>query len=403
VVALLAAWPLVASAATVTPADRVQQHIIVREEPTRESAEVGKLRKNEQAELLEAPPFWYKVRLPSGEIGYVSKAWSRLIDAAPTPAAPAVPATSVTAFNIHFLDVGTGDSAIIDIGDREVVIDGGDSVRVLHDYCARTGVIQDPIELAVVTHGDSDHWKGLNRLLGFDGQASHVHRLKEFWEPGYSRDCSQLDSYDEFIADVRGSVPAGGFHRPLETSHAPAAKTHRLEPFSLADVPGLTITVLHTEANPTATDCAYRINDASIVLLIEVSGVRFLFTGDANGKERDEPGPGTPGHVEQQLLALNAANPGALKADVLKVPHHGSETASTQAFIDAVDPKFVIISASTKHHLPKDTVVHRYENAQRVILQTDAHRENDQDHIVCSGSGPGQVDCNFRDVLDDGG
>jgi beta-lactamase superfamily II metal-dependent hydrolase len=83
------------------------------------------------------------------------------------------------------------------------------------------------------------------------------------------------------------------------------------------------------------------------------SGSRFLFTGDANGKERNEQGPGTPGHVELQLLNLEAGNPGTLKADVTKVPHHGSETANTQQFINAVNPRFVVISASNIHHLPR--------------------------------------------------
>jgi glyoxylase-like metal-dependent hydrolase (beta-lactamase superfamily II) len=63
--------------------------------------------------------------------------------------------------------VGTGDSAIIDIGDKEIVIDGGLTTKVLSDYVARTGIIDGPIELLVLTHADSDHWTGLRRLLGF--------------------------------------------------------------------------------------------------------------------------------------------------------------------------------------------------------------------------------------------
>jgi beta-lactamase superfamily II metal-dependent hydrolase len=54
-------------------------------------------------------------------------------------------------FAVHFLDVGTGDAAIIDIGETEVVIDGGDSVRVLTDYVTQTGIIDGAIELLVVT------------------------------------------------------------------------------------------------------------------------------------------------------------------------------------------------------------------------------------------------------------
>ena len=118
------------------------------------------------------------------------------------------------------------------------------------------------------------------------------------------------------------------------------------------------------------------------------------------GKKRKEKSPGTPLHVEKKLLDLEANHPGTLKAHVLKVPHHGSETASTQTFIDAVNPDFAIISASTKHHLPKETVVQRYQNGQRIILQTDANRENNRDHIICAKAGDA-IDCNFEDVLNE--
>jgi competence protein ComEC len=79
-----------------------------------------------------------------------------------------------------------------------------------------------------------------------------------------------------------------------------------------------------------------------------------------------------------KLLALEQAHPGTLKAHILQAPHHGSETANTQAFIDAVNPDFVIISASTNHHLPKDTVIERYRHGERVILRTDVNREKDR-------------------------
>lgn len=149
----------------------------------------------------------------------------------------------------------------------------------------------------------------------------------------------------------------------------------------------------------TLTTRAYRINNASIVLTAEIFGHRFLFTGDANGKERDEASPGTPGHIEERLLELEAILPGALQAEVIKVPHHGSETASTQAFIDSVDPEFVIISASTKHHLPEETVVDRYSDGQRMILRTDDHPPNDTDHIICFQDQLGALDCNFEEIL----
>lgn len=387
---LLALGPLPAMADKITPSERVTSHVNVREEPSSDSVTVGKLRVGEQADLLASVPHWYKIRLPDGIVGFVSKGWTKLV-----PDGQGVPQ-----FQVYFLDVGTGDSAIIDVGETEIVIDGGDSVKVLHDFAARTGIIDGPIELVVVTHGDSDHWKGLTRLLGFDGRASNPRRVLEFWEPGYNRDCKRLASYDAFISDV-GVMQGIRVKRPLEAAHPPATATGRAEPVVLPTVPSVTLTVLNTDSTPEAAnnDCAYLINNASIVLMVEISGFRFLFTGDANGKERNQPGKVTPSHIEAKLLALERAHPGTLKADVLKVPHHGSETASTQEFIEAVDPQFVIISASTKHHLPREAVVGRYRDGPRVILRTDANRESDRDHIVCFRGAEQTLECNYLDVI----
>ena len=232
------------------------------------------------------------------------------------------------------------------------------------------------------------HWKGLTRLLGFDGQATDSHTALEFWEPGYNRLCNPLASYDQFISDVQG-MSGITVRRPLATTHTPSDVSGQVNSFTLPSVPGVTLTLLHSSSDPDASngDCSYRANNASIVLMVEVSGFRFLFTGDSNGKEREESSPGTPGHVEAKLLALESQFPETLKADVLRVPHHVSETASTQAFIDAINPTIAVISASTLHSLPKDTVVQRYDNVQRTILRADRDRSSDNDHVVCTAVG----------------
>ena len=159
VIAFILACVATAKAAKVVPSERVTNFVIVREEARGDSAAVGRLRPGDEADLLSSEPAWHRVRLLDGTEGFVSKSWTRV-----TPDGFLAPS-----FEVHFLDVGTGDSAIIDIGDREIVIDGGDSARILRDYAAETGIINGPIELLVVTHADTDHWRGLTRLLGFDG------------------------------------------------------------------------------------------------------------------------------------------------------------------------------------------------------------------------------------------
>lgn len=394
---IIISWSSGSYADRVTPKSTVVTGVNVRESASSSSVSLRMLGPGESLPYDSSVPRWHRVRLGDGRFGFVSKRWTEVI---PDPIT-----SSATQFAIHFIDVGTGDAAIIDMGDREIVIDGGNSTRVLNAYAERTGIIDGPIELVVVTHGDTDHWKGLRRLLGFDGVVDNPRTVQEFRDAGYNRDCNPASSggrrnYLRFIEDTRGIVPQARFRRPLQTHHAPAAVSGTPQPFTLPSLPGVTFTVLHTDANPTTGSCSYKINNASIVLMIEIDGVRFLFTGDANGKERDEASPGTPGHVEQRLLALEQAHNGTLKADVLKVPHHGSETASTQAFIDAVDPRFVIISASSTHHLPRDTVITRYDNGNRVILRTDQERPNDNDHIICRKVDE-QLTCNFADVFNE--
>jgi competence protein ComEC len=382
-----------AASPQVTPSERVVNAVNVREEPTVASPILGELRPGEKAELVVSVPHWHRARLLDGTEGFVSKAWTDIVEEHAGP----------LQFQIHFLDVGTGDAAVIDIGETEIITDGGDSPRVLYDYAQRTGLIDGDIELVVVTHADTDHWRGLVRLLGFDGIHPDPPLVVEFWEPGYDRDCRPLASYDAFIANV-ANLPGILFRRPLEDSFPPATQTGRIESFTLPSIPEVTFTVLHTAAQPEASnnDCAYRINNASIALMVEIDGFRFLFPGDANGKERAEPSPGTPGHVEELLLALEDSHPGVLRADVLKVPHHGSETASTEAFIDAVDPTYAIISASTRHHLPRHSVLERYElDGLRVILRTDVDRRNDNDHIVCYPDMDRVLQCNYADVLEE--
>jgi hypothetical protein len=67
---------------TVVPSEAVVKGVIAREEARVDSNRVGKLKPNESAELLENVPYWYRVRLGDGAVGYVSKRWTDLIPAA---------------------------------------------------------------------------------------------------------------------------------------------------------------------------------------------------------------------------------------------------------------------------------------------------------------------------------
>src|SRR6185436_597907 len=84
-------------------------------------------------------------------------------------------------------------------------------------------------------------------------------------------------------------------------------------------------------------------NNASSVLKLTYVQHSLLFMGDAEGKDRGDA-PDTPKFAEEILLH----DPAKLKATVLKIAHHGSETSSSLPFINAVDPDYVVVMSGRK-------------------------------------------------------
>ena len=152
-------------------------HVKIRLAADGDSTQIGTLQPGEHLEYVTSVTSWHKVRLGTGQEGFVIKRWTQVI---PDP----LDLTAATQFAVHFIDVGTGDATIIDMGDREIIIDGGNFPNDLRNYADEAGIIDGPIELLILTHADADHWKGLVRLLGFDGVADNPPKVLEFWEPG---------------------------------------------------------------------------------------------------------------------------------------------------------------------------------------------------------------------------
>ena len=98
-------------------------------------------------------------------------------------------------------------------------------------------------------------------------------------------------------------------------------------------------------------------NEASAVALVQYGQIRFLMTGDAEAGE------------EEWMLAQAAD----LKADVLKVGHHGSSTSSTSAFLDAVKPRVALISVGVANSYghPSRDVVQELVGRGAQVLRTD--------------------------------
>jgi competence protein ComEC len=240
---------------------------------------------------------------------------------------------------VTFLDVGQGDSALVE-GPRGFValIDGGgrydDSfdtgARIVEPVLRARGITK--LDLVVLSHPHPDHMNGLLRIL-------KRFPVGALWTNGDDGNNPVYRTLMALASEHRVSTPS-----PTELSH------HGLNIFPLGPwfdgrigvPPGLGT------------------NDASLVIRLDYAGHRLLFGGDI-GEEG-----------EAELLDRRAARV-ELVCDVLKVPHHGSRYASSGAFLDAVSPTLAVASAGkyNRFGLPNPAALERYAQRGILVLRTD--------------------------------
>lgn len=229
---------------------------------------------------------------------------------------------------VHFIDVGQADSILIQQGNENMLIDAGnnDDENTLKNYLASLGVKE--LKYAIATHPHEDHIGSMDYIM-------NSLKVGQIYAPKVT---ASTKTYENLVNAVKNKgmqfkVPSVG-----ETFYVGQAKCTILAP-----------------NNSTYDD----LNNYSIVVKVEFGNNSFLFTGDAEETS------------EKEMLSKGLN----LKADVLKVGHHGSRTSSSDAFLNAVNPKYAVISVEKNNDYghPNSETLARLNSRKVDVYRTDIH------------------------------
>ena len=251
------------------------------------------------------------------------------------------PASGGRQLTVTVIDVGQGDSILVEPPDgKKVLIDGGGldrgegregaendpvGARIVVPFLQRKGI--DHLDLVILTHPHADHLGGLNKVL-------EEVKVDEVLDGGQVYRSRAYEHFKQLIAANKIKYELGRAGQVLDLDDG--IKGYILNP-----------------RDPLLGDT----NSDSIVMRLVYGDVSFLLTGDL----------GKPG--EERIMSY----PIDLTATVLKVGHHGSSTSTTDEFLRAVHPKYAVISVGkhNRYRHPAASTLKRLQSAGVEVYRTD--------------------------------
>jgi len=233
---------------------------------------------------------------------------------------------------VDFLDVGQGDAILIKApAGQNILIDGGPDKAVLKRLAENLPWWDKQIDLMILTHPHDDHVSGLIDVI-------KRYQVKEILYSGVIHNSPNFLAWLELIKNKKIKLTI--IDRP---------QTVKLSQNCQLDIIYPQESFLGQEVE--------NLNNTSLTFKLIYGQTKFLFTGDLEQL------------AEEKILA-SAVN---LQADVLKVGHHGSDTSSSQAFLDKIQPQLAVISVGKDNDFgfPSLRVIKRLERLGAQILRTD--------------------------------
>lgn len=240
---------------------------------------------------------------------------------------------------VNFIDVGQGDSTLIRVSNKTILIDGGGSSygetfdvgeMTLFPYLLDRGI--RTIDYVIVSHFDSDHCQGLNFVL-------ENMKVKNAIISSLGQKSSEYETFLNLAKKQNTNL-----------IYVKKGDTIKI---------GKSIIKILFPDNEPITDNEK--NNNALVFKFMWKNISILFTGDIEEK------------AENKILNLYEDDSEELRATILKVAHHGSKTSSTKQFLEAVNPKIALIGVGEDNNFghPNSGVLDRIDGLGCKIYRTD--------------------------------
>lgn len=230
---------------------------------------------------------------------------------------------------VDFIDVGQGNCTLVHMGDTAILVDSGEvgAAQTVISYIKNLGI--DELDCVLVTHPHSDHMGAMTKIL-------YEFEIKDLIMPEIPEDIIPTNStYEKFLTAVSDNAE--------NVIPAEAGMTYSYGEMNLE-----ILAPLHGYDN---------LNDMSAVSRVSFGETSVMFMGDASTA------------VEKDLLNTGKD----FSADLINIGHHGSKTASSQKWLEAVNPEFAVIccGAGNEYGHPHSVVTERLDNIGIEYYRTD--------------------------------
>lgn len=247
---------------------------------------------------------------------------------------------TVNGLVVHYIDVGQGDSILIQTKEKNMLIDSGpnDSIHKLSSYLNSLHIKK--LDYVIATHPHEDHIGNMDYIL-------KKYTVTTFMAPKVTTNSSY---FNDMITELK--------HKNMNISTIRFGNKNTN--INLGDN-------IKVEVLGPVKDKYEKLNNYSAVIRISYNNTSFLFTGDCEKEEEND-------------ILKNNTN---IHSDVLKVGHHGSSTSTTKDFLDAVSPKIAVISVgkdNSYNHPSSSTLstlkkygctIYRTDNDGNITLKSD--------------------------------